>query len=92
MAKKRFTPEEIIQHLRTVEVEQSRGAKLDEAARKVGVCLQTLIRWRKEYGGLKVDQAKRLKELEAENNRLKRIVANYAVEVSILKEVSSGNF
>ena len=92
MAKKRFTPEEIIQHLRTVEVEQSRGAKLDEAARKVGVCLQTLIRWRKEYGGLKVDQAKRLKELEVENNRLKRIVANYAVEVSILKEVSSGNF
>ena len=92
MPKKRFTAEEIIQHLRTVEIEQARGVTLDEAARKVGVCLQTLIRWRNEYGGLKVDQAKRLKELEQENGRLKRIVANYAVEVSILKEVSSGNF
>ena len=76
MARKRFSAEEIIQNLRTVEIEQGRGATLDEAARKVGVTIQTLLRWRKEYGGLKVDQAKRLKELEQENSRLKRIVAN----------------
>jgi transposase-like protein len=92
MARKRFSAEEIIQNLRTVEVEQGRGATLDEAARKVGITVQTLLRWRKEFGGLKVDQAKRLKELEQENARLKRIVANQALENSILKDVASGNF
>lgn len=92
MARKRFTAEQIIQNLRTVEVEQGRGATLEEAARKVGVTVQTLVRWRKEYGGLKVDQAKRLKELEQENARLKRVVANQALENSILKDVASGNF
>ncbi len=92
MAKKRFKAEEIIQHLRTVEIEQGRGLTLEEAARKVGVCFQTIVRWRKEYGGLRVDQARRLKELEGENSRLKRIVANQALEVSVLKEVASGNF
>lgn len=65
---------------------------LDEASRKVGVTPQTIIRWRKEYGGLRVDQAKRLKELEAENQRLKKIVANQALENSMLKEIASGNF
>jgi len=92
MARKRFKAEQIIQNLRTVEIEQGRGATLDEAARKVGVTVQTLVRWRKEYGGMHVDQAKRLKELESENARLKRIVANQAMEVSILKDVASGNF
>ena len=92
MARKRFTAEQIIQNLRTVEVEQGREATLEEAARKVGVTVQTLVRWRKEYGGLKVDQAKRLKELEQENSRLKRVVANQALENSILKDVASGNF
>lgn len=92
MARKRFTAEQIIQNLRTVEVEQGRGTTLEEAARKVGVTVQTLVRWRKEYGGLKVDQAKRLKELEQENARLKRVVANQALENSILKDVASGNF
>lgn len=92
MAKKRFKAEEIIQHLRTVEVEQGRGATLDEAAKKIGVCLQTVVRWRKEYGGLRVDQARRLKDLEGENSRLKRLVANQALEVLVLKEVASGNF
>jgi transposase-like protein len=75
-----------------VEIEQGRGATLEEAARKVGITPQTLVRWRKEYGGLKVDQAKRLKELEQENMRLKRVVANQALENAMLKEVASGNF
>jgi putative transposase len=92
MARKRFSAEEIIQNLRTVEIEQGRGATLDEAARKVGVTIQTLLRWRKEYGGLKVDQAKRLKELEQENIRLKRIVANQAIDLDVLKIAASGNF
>jgi putative transposase len=92
MARKRFTAEEIIQNLRTVEIEQGRGATLEEAARKVGITPQTLVRWRKEYGGLKVDQAKRLKDLEQENMRLKRIVANQAIDLDILKIAASGNF
>jgi transposase-like protein len=92
MPRKKHSAEEIIQHLRTIEIEQGRGVTLEEASRKVGVTLQTVIRWRNEYGGLKVDQAKRLKELEAENARLKRIVANQALENSMLKEVASGNF
>ena len=92
MPRKKHSAEEIIQHLRTVEIEQGRGVTLEECARKVGVTLQTVIRWRNEYGGLKVDQAKRLKELEVENARLKRVVANQALENSILKEVASGNF
>lgn len=92
MPRKRYSAEEIIQHLRTVELEQGRGATLEEAAKKVGVTSQTIIRWKNEFGGLKVDQAKRLKELEAENARLKKIVANQALENSMLKEVASGNF
>ena len=92
MGKKKHTMEEIIQHLRTVEIEQGRGLTLEDASRKVGVTMQTVIRWRNEYGGLKVDQAKRLKELEVENVRLKKVVANQALENSILKEVASGNF
>jgi transposase-like protein len=75
-----------------VEIEQGRGATLEEAARKVGITPQTLVRWRKEYGGLKVDQAKRLKELEQENLRLKRIVANQAIDLDVLKIAASGNF
>lgn len=92
MPRKRYSPEEIIQHLRTVELEQGRGLTLEEASKKVGVTSQTVIRWKNEFGGLKVDQAKRLKELEAENARLKKIVANQALENSMLKEVASGNF
>jgi transposase len=92
MPRKRYSAEEIIQHLRTVELEQGRGATLEEAAKKIGVTSQTVIRWKNEFGGLKVDQAKRLKELEQENARLKKIVANQALENSMLKEVASGNF
>jgi transposase-like protein len=92
MARRRFTAEEIIQNPRTIEIEQGRGATLEEAARKVGITPQTLVRWRKEYGGLKVDQAKRLKDLEQENMRLKRIVANQAIDLDVLKIAASGNF
>lgn len=92
MPKKRHTPEEIIQHLRTVEVEQSKGTSIEEAARKIGVTPPTLARWKAEYGGLRVDQAKRMKELEQENARLKKIVADLSIDNSILKEVAKGNF
>mgnify|MGYP001546795007 FL=1 len=92
MARKRYTPEEIIQHLRTVELEQGKGLKLEQAAKKVGVTPQTIVRWRNEYGGMKIDQAKRLKELEKENARLKRVVADMALDNAILKDVASGNF
>ncbi|MFC1668744.1 IS3 family transposase [Spirochaetota bacterium] len=90
MPKRNYKPEEIIQHLRTIEIERSKGATQEEAARKVGISYQTLIRWQKEYGSLKLDQIKRLKELEKENARLKRIVADQAIDLSILKEVSKG--
>lgn len=92
MPKRRFNAEEIIQHLRTVEIEEAKGTTVEEAARKVGVTPQTIARWRREYGGLRVDQAKRLKELEQENGRLKKIVADLSVDNSILKEVARGNF
>ncbi len=92
MARKRYTPEEIIQHLRTAEIEQNKGSTQEEAARKVGVTPVTLSRWKAEFGGLRVDQAKRLKELEQENAKLKRIVADQALDNLILKEVSKGNF
>jgi transposase len=92
MPKKRYTPEEIIIHLRTVEIEQAKGTSLDEAARKVGVTSQTITRWKAEFGGLRVDQAKRLRELEQENQRLKKVVANLSLDNLILKEVSQGNF
>ncbi len=92
MARKRYTPEEIIQHLRTAEIEQSKGLSQEEAARKIGVTPVTLSRWKAEFGGMRVDQAKRLKELEQENARLKKIVADQALDNLILKEVSKGNF
>jgi putative transposase len=92
MGRKHFKAEEIIQQLRTVELEEGKGLSLEEASRKVGVTPQTIIRWRKEYGGLRVDQTKRMKELEIENQRLKKIVANQALENSMLKEIASGNF
>jgi len=92
MARKRYSPEEIIQHLRTAEIEQSKGASQEAAARKIGVTPVTLSRWKAEFGGMRVDQAKRLKELEQENARLKRIVAEQALDNLILKEVSKGNF
>ena len=92
MARKKHKAEEIIQHLRTIEIEQAKGETLEAASRKVGVSYQTIIRWRKEFGGLDVEQAKRLKALEIENGRLKRVVADQALDISILKEVAQGNY
>lgn len=92
MARKRYTPEQIIQHLRTVELDQGKGLKLEESAKRVGVTPQTIIRWRNEFGGLKVEQAKRLKELEKENARLKRAVADLVLDNAVLKDVATGNF
>lgn len=92
MAKKRFTAEQIITKLREAEVELGKGQLPAEVCRKLGVTEQTYYRWRKEYGGLRVNQAKRLKLLETENIRLKKLVADQALDIAILKEASSGNF
>jgi len=91
MARKRYTPEDIIQHLRTVELETGKGLAVLDACRKLGITEHTYDRWKKEYGGLRVDQAKRLKSLEQENARLKRLVADLSLDNSILKEVASGH-
>ncbi len=92
MARKRYTVEQIIAKLREAEVELAKGAKTPEACRKLGISENTYYRWRKEYGGLRVDQARRLKELEGENARLKKLLAETMLDNSILKEASSGNF
>ena len=92
MAKKRFQAEQIIGKLREAEVEISRGQTIGQVAKKLGITEQTYYRWRKEYGGLRTDQAKRLKELEKENGRLKKLVANQALDMEILKEAAAGNF
>ena len=92
MSRKRHTPEQIIRMLREAEVELAKGQTAVEAARKLGVTEQTYYRWRKEYGGLRVGQARRLKELEKENSRLKKLVADQALDNAILKEVVSGKF
>ena len=85
-------PEQIIRKLREAVVSLAKGQPMAEVARKLGITEQTYYRWRKEYGGLRVDQAKRLKELEKENARLKKLVAEQALGNAILKEVSSGKF
>ena len=89
---KKHTAEEIISKLRVAELEISKGRTAAEAAKKIGVTEQTYYRWRKEYGGLRTDQAKRLKELEKENARLKRLLADAELDKAILKEAASGNF
>ena len=91
MGRKRFSPEQIIVKLREAEIIESKGLTQVEAAKKLGIAEQTLIRWRKEYGGLRVDQAKRFKELEKENIRLKRLVADLSLDKAILKDAASGN-
>lgn len=92
MGKKRHTPEQIIGKLREAEVLLSQGKTVPLACRQIGVTEQTYYRWRKEYGGIRLDQAKRLKTLEKENQRLKRVVADQALDISILKEVAEGNY
>ncbi len=89
---KKFPAEQIIAKLREAEVELSRGRKVPEVCRKLGVTEQTYYRWKKEYGGLRIDQARRMKELEKENARLKKLVANQALDMEILREAASGNF
>ena len=90
--RKRYAVEEIIAKLREAEVHLAQGDTVGQAVRKLGVSEQTYYRWRREYGGMRVDQAKRLKELEREYARLKQLVAEQALDNSILREVASGNF
>ena len=92
MARKRYTAEQIIGHLRQAEIRISEGKPVAEVVRELGVSEQTYYRWRKEYGGMEVEQLRRFKELEQENTRLKRLVADQALDNAILKEVSRGNF
>ncbi len=91
MPKKAYTPEQIINKLREVEVLLSQGITLAVVWKKIGVSNCTYYRWRKEYGGMRIEQAKRLKELEQENSRLKRVVADLALDNAILKEAARGN-
>jgi transposase-like protein len=92
MPMKRYKPEQIVNLLRQIEVEIANGKTTPQACREVEITQQTYYRWRKEYGGLKLDQAKRLKELERENAKLKRLVAELSLEKQILKDVAEGNF
>ena len=92
MPRKRHTPEQIIRKLREAEVELAKGRTTGEVVRQLGITEQTYYRWRKEYGGLRLDQAKRLKELEKENARLKKLLAEQTLDNAILKEAASGNF
>ena len=92
MKRKRHSAEQIISKLREAEVLLEKGQVVPQVCRQLGVIAQTYTRWRKEYGGLRVDQAKRLKDLEKENTRLKKIVADQALDMTILKDVASGKF
>jgi len=92
MARKRFKTNEIINKLREAEIYQSRGMSLQEACRKIDVTEQAYHRWRKEYGGLRADPAKHLRELEKENQRLKRVVTDVTLDKAILKEALEGNY
>ena len=92
MVRKGYTPEQIIGKLREAEVLLSQGATVAEASKKISVTEQTYYRWRKEYGGMRIEQAKRLKDLEKENARLKKLVADLSLDNAILKEAARGNF
>ncbi len=92
MSQKRYKSEEIIHKLRVAEVELSKGNDTGQICRKLGITEQTYYRWRKRYGGMKVEQAKRYKELESENARLKKLVADLSLDKEILKEAASKNF
>ena len=92
MVKKGYTPEQIINKLRETEIHLSQGETIAAISKKIGVSTHTCYRWRKEYGGMRVDQARRSKELEQENSRLKKLVADLSLDNAILKEASRGNF
>ena len=92
MVKKGYTPEQIINKLREAEILLSQGEAIALVSKKIGVSDHTYYRWRKEYGGMRIEQARRLKELEQENSRLKKLVADLSLDNAILKEASRGNF
>ena len=92
MPTKRYKPEEIVTRLRQIEVGIANGKSTPQACKEAEINTQTYYRWRKEYGGLKTEQAKRMKELEKENARLKRLVAELSLEKQVLKDVAEGNF
>lgn len=89
MKKKKHTPEEIVKKLRQAQLEIGKGSTVDQVSRKLGVNEQTYYRWKREYGGMEVDQLARLKELERENGRLKKIVAEQAMDIDALKEIAA---
>ena len=91
MAKRSYRPQQIIRKLREAEILLSQGSTVGEAARKIEVTEQTYYRWRREYGGMRIEQVKRFKELEKENTRLKRLAADLSLDNDILKEASRGN-
>ena len=91
MARKTYTPEQIINKLREAEIHLSQGSNIGKASRKIGVTEQTYYRWRREYGGMRVEQARRLRDLEKENSQLKKLVADLSLDNSILKEAARGN-
>jgi len=92
MARKRYSPEQIIRILREAEVAMAQGQTMGQVCRSLGIVEQTFYRWRREYGGLKIEQARRLKVLEQENARLKRAVAELTLDKLILQEAVKGNF
>jgi len=92
MGKQRHTAEQIISKLREAEVLQAKGMSIEEVMRQLGISDATYYKWRKEYGGLRVDQAKRLKELEQENGRLRKVVSDLSIDNAILKEAARGNY
>jgi putative transposase len=89
---KRYKPEQIVTMLRQIEISIANGKPTPQACKEAEITVQTFYRWRKEYGGLKMDQAKRLKELEKENGKLKRLVAELSLDKQILKDIAEGNF
>ena len=92
MGRQRHTAEQIISKLREAEVLQAKGMSIEEVMRQLGISDATYYKWRKEYGGLRVDQAKRLKELEQENGRLRKVVSDLSIDNAILKEAARGNY
>ena len=92
MSTKRYKPEQVVNLLRQIEVEVANGKGTPQACRDAGIHTQTYYRWRKEFGGLKLEQVKRLKELEKGNSRLKRLVAELSLEKQVLRDVAQGNF
>ena len=92
MVRKTYLPEQIINKLREAEIHINQGIPIAEASRKIGITQQTYYRWRKEYGGLRIEQARKLKSLEKENTQLKKLVADLSLDNAILKEAAEGNF